>query len=169
MNRVKYYRQCFSSFLKTGGERRNSLRRGNLMRYLEKVFSVTSSVPLVKHCAKYTFYIPTWKLPKKSNTAVQSLSHGCLFATPWTAAHQAFPSSTISQSLLKLMSIESVMPSNYLIFCCPLLLLPSVFPSIIVFSNKPALHIRRISKVLELQLQHQSFQRTFRICFIIII
>ena len=65
-----------------------------------------------------------------------------LFATPWTAACQASPSITNSQSLLKLMSIESVMPSNHLIFFCPLLLLPSIFPSIRVFSNEPALCIK---------------------------
>ena len=59
--------------------------------------------------------------------------------TPWTAAHQASLSITISQSLLKLMSIESVMPSNYLILCCPLLLLPSIFSSIRVFSIESAL------------------------------
>src|SRR5574342_552508 len=63
-------------------------------------------------------------------------------ATPWTAAHQASLSSTVSQSLLKLMSIESVMPSNHLILCHLLLLLPSIFPSIRVFSNELALHIR---------------------------
>ena len=62
--------------------------------------------------------------------------------TPWTVALQAFLSFTISWSLLKLMSIESVMPSNRLILCHPLLLLPSIFPSIRVFSNKSALHIR---------------------------
>ena len=62
--------------------------------------------------------------------------------TPWTAAHQAFLSLTNSQSLLKLMSIESVMTSNHLILCCPLLLPPSLFPSIRVFSNESALHIR---------------------------
>ena len=62
-----------------------------------------------------------------------------LFATPWTAALQSF---TISQSLLKLMSIKSVMPSNHLILCHPLLLLPAIFPSIRVFSNESALHIR---------------------------
>ena len=62
--------------------------------------------------------------------------------TPWTAAHQASLSFTISQSLLKLMSIESVIPSNHLILCCPLLLLPSIFPSIRVFSNESALCIR---------------------------
>ena len=62
--------------------------------------------------------------------------------TPWTAACQASPSITNSQSLLKLMSIESVMPSNHLILCCSYLLLPSIFPSITVFSNESVLHIR---------------------------
>ena len=65
-----------------------------------------------------------------------------LFVTPWTAAHQASLSFTISQSLLRLMSIESVMPSNHLILCHPLLFLPSVFPSIRIFSNESVLHIR---------------------------
>ena len=65
-----------------------------------------------------------------------------LFVTPWTAAHQASLSITNSWSLLKLMSIESVMPSNYLIFYCPFLLLPSIFPSIRDFSNESGLHIR---------------------------
>ena len=65
-----------------------------------------------------------------------------LFETPWTAAHQASLSFTNSQSLLKLMSTESVMLSNHLILCCPLLLLPSIFPSISVFSNESVLHIR---------------------------
>ena len=73
---------------------------------------------------------------------VQSLSRVRLFATPWTAAHQVFLSFTVSQNLLKLMSIESVMPSNHLILCRPLLLLPSIFPSIRVLSNESALHIR---------------------------
>ena len=73
---------------------------------------------------------------------VQLLSRVWLFATPWTAAHQASLSFTISWSLLKLMSIELVMPSNHLILCCPLLLLPSIFPSIRVFSNELILSIR---------------------------
>ena len=73
---------------------------------------------------------------------VQALSHVWLFATPWTAARQASLSFTISWSLLKLMSIESVMPSNHLVLCCPLLLLPSVFPSIQVFNNELSLPIR---------------------------
>ena len=69
-------------------------------------------------------------------------SHVQLFSTPWSAAHQASLSFTISQSLLKLMSVELVMPSNHLIFCCPLLLPPSIFPSIRVFSSEVALCIR---------------------------
>ena len=73
---------------------------------------------------------------------VQSLSRVRLFATPWTEAHQASLSFTISQSLLKLMSMELVMPSNRLILCHPLLLLPSIFPSIRVFSKESVLHIR---------------------------
>ena len=73
---------------------------------------------------------------------VQSLSHVRLFVTPLTAAHHASLPFTISQSLLRLMSIESVMPSNHLVLCHPLLLLPEIFPSIRVFSNELALHIR---------------------------
>ena len=73
---------------------------------------------------------------------VQSLSGAQLFAIPQTAAHQASLSITISRSLLKLMPIESVMPSNHLILCRPLLLLPSVFPSSRVISFESALHIR---------------------------
>ena len=73
---------------------------------------------------------------------VPLLSRVWLFATPWTAARQASLSITISQSLLKLMSIKSVMPSNHLILCCPLFFLPSIFPSIRVFSSESALRIR---------------------------
>ena len=73
---------------------------------------------------------------------VQSLSRVQLFVTSWTAACQASLSITNSRSLLKLMSIESVMPSNHLILCHPLLLLPSIFPSIRVFSNESVLRIR---------------------------
>ena len=75
-------------------------------------------------------------------SSVQLLSHVRLFVTPWTATCQASPSITNSQSSLKLMSIELVMPSNHLILCCPLLLLPSIFPSIRVFFSKSVLHIR---------------------------
>ena len=80
--------------------------------------------------------------PKSFVVIVQLLSRVQLSLTPWSAAHQASLCSTISQSLLKLMSFESVMASNHLIFCRPLLLLPSIFPSIRVSSNESALHIR---------------------------
>ena len=72
---------------------------------------------------------------------VQSLSCVQLFSTPWTAAYQASLSFTISQSLLRFMSVESVMVCNYLILCCFLLVLPSIFPSIRVFSSESVLHI----------------------------
>ena len=75
-------------------------------------------------------------------SSIQLLSHVQLFATPWTAAHQASLSITNSQSLLKLMSIESVMPSNQFILFHPLLILPYIFPSIRVFSNESVLHSR---------------------------
>ena len=76
------------------------------------------------------------------NASVQSLSHVRLLATPWTAARQASLSITNSQSPLKLTSIELVMPSKHLILCHPLLVLPSIFPSIGIFSNESVLHIR---------------------------
>ena len=85
---------------------------------------------------------PSNPVLKVQFSSVQSLSHVRLFATPRTAACQASLSITNSWSLPKLMSIESVMPSNHLILCCPLLLLPTIFPSISVFSNESALHIR---------------------------
>ena len=75
-------------------------------------------------------------------SSVQSLSCVSLFVTLWTAVHQASLSITNSQSLLKLMSIASVMPSNHLILCCPLLLLPSIFPRIRVFPSESVLRIR---------------------------
>ena len=82
--------------------------------------------------------IQTMSLPQFSSVAC----HVRLFATPWSAAGQAFLSITNSQSLPKLMSIDSMMPSNRLILCRPLLLLPSIFPSIRVFPNESAIHIR---------------------------
>ena len=85
-----------------------------------------------------TFDLDAFFIPE----SVQSLRYVQFFATPWTPAHQASLSITNSQSLLKLMSIKLVMPSNHLIFCCPLLLLPSILPSIRVFSNESVLHIR---------------------------
>ena len=85
-----------------------------------------------------------WRLMTESSFAFafQSLSHVRLFATPWTTTCQPSLSFTISWGLLKLTSIESMMPSNHIILCCPLLLLPSVFPSIRVFSNESTLPIR---------------------------
>ena len=87
---------------------------------------------------------PSPKSPSPSSPvfAVQSLSRVRLPATPWTEACQTSLSFTISQSLLKFMSIESVTPSNHLILCRPLLLLPSIFPSIRVFSNESVLCVR---------------------------
>ena len=85
---------------------------------------------------------------------------GCVLLCLMDWAHQASLSFTISRSLLRLMSIESVMPSNHLILCCPLLLLPSVFPSMRVSSS------HQVAEVLELQLQHQFFQWIFRTDFL---
>ena len=100
-----------------------------------------------------------------SFSSVQLLSHVWLFETPCTAARQASRSITNSRSLPKLMSIESVMPSNHLILCRPSLLLPSIFPSIwVLFKWVSSSH--QVAKVLELQLQHQSFHWIFRTDFL---
>ena len=106
-------------------------------------------VSFVQHYISTSVY-PTVCSPPKTQfpsitihfSSVQSLSRVQLFATPWTAARQASLSITNSQSLPKLMSVESVMPSNHLILCRPLLLLPSIFPNIRVFSNESALCVR---------------------------
>ena len=92
-------------------------------------------------------------------SSVQLLSRVWLFATPWTAAYQASLSITNSWSLIKLLSIKPLIPSNH----CPLLLLPSIFPSISLFKWVSSLH--QVAKVLEFQLQHQSFQWIFRTDF----
>ena len=89
-------------------------------------------------------------------SSVQSLNHVQFFATPWTAACQDALSITNSWNLLKLMSTELVMPFNHLILCRPLLLSPSILPSIRVFLSVSSLH--QVAKVLEFQLQHHSFQ-----------
>ena len=94
-------------------------------------------------------------------SSVQLLSRVQLFAMPWTATRQAFLFITNSQSLLKLMSSESVMPSNHLILCHPLLLPPSIFPSIRVFSDETVLHIRW-PKYWSFSFNHQSFRWTLR-------
>ena len=99
-----------------------------------KCSPMSRSVTRLEKCGRIT--------GKHSGQSVQSLSHVPLSAIPWTAARQASLSITNSQSLFKLMSIESVMPSNHLILCHPLLRLPSIFPRIRVFSHESALHIR---------------------------
>ena len=83
-----------------------------------------------------------YTLKQLNSQSVQPLSHVQLFATPWTAAYQASLSLTNSWSLCKFMSIESVMPSNHLILCCPLLLLLSIFPSTKIFSSESAVKVR---------------------------
>ena len=102
---------------------------------LEREMCRKPKCPYTEEWVKKTWYI-------YQSVSAQSLSHLRLFATLWTAACQASLSITTSWSLLKLMSIELVMPSNHLILCHPFLLLPSIFPSIRVFSNESALCIR---------------------------
>ena len=92
-------------------------------------------------------------------TTVRLLSHVWIFVTPWTAALQTSLSFTMSWSMLKLMSIDLIMPSNHLFHCHPLFFLPSLFPSII--------SSHQVAKVLELQPQHQSLQWIFRIDFLL--
>ena len=109
---------------------------------------------------RFPFPLVHWVL---GGGVVQSLSHVQLFATPWTAACQASLSFSISWCLSRLMSIELMMPSNHLIFCCPLLL-PSIFPNTSLYQRVRSLY--QVIKLLELQLQHQSFQRVFRVDFL---
>ena len=104
-----------------------------------------------------------WRIKSLLWFIIQSLSHIWLFTTPWNAARQASLSFTISQSLVKLMSIELVMSSNHLILYRPLLLLPSIFPNIRSFPV--SLLFTSGGQSLELQLQHQSFQWIFRVDF----
>ena len=107
---------------------------GKLLRSEEKEWSIHIKKKKKK---QFNFYSSSVQF-----SSVQSLSCVRLFATPWIAAHQASLSITNSQSLLKLMPIESVMPSNHLILCHPLLLLPPIPPSIRVFSNESTLRMR---------------------------
>ena len=100
------------------------------------IISIAFSISSLSHSSKLSI----WECHQFSS--VQSLSHVRLFATPWIAACQTSLSITNSQSSPKLMCIESVMPSSHLIFCCPLLLLPPIHPSIRVFSNESTLHMR---------------------------
>ena len=128
----------------------------------DKYYCLYSRIYWLFFC--YAFH-PFIKVFKIYIIAVQSLSSVRLFAIPWTAACQASQSFMISQSLLKLMSIESVMPSNLLILCHSLLLLPSMFPrNQGLFQWVGSLH--HVAKVLGLRLQHQSFQWIFRTDFL---
>ena len=104
-------------------------------------FTPIPSIPVCSF-SHFNFSDSEKPLPLLSISSVQSLSRVWLFATPWTAPRQASLSISNSRSLLKLLSIESVMPSNHLILCCLLLLLPSIFPSIRAFSNESVLCIR---------------------------
>ena len=113
---------------------------------VEKKIAIYKVGPVLMDLFKKSLCIYYWKLLHGSRisclSSVQSLNCVRLFVTPWTAAHQASLSITNTRSLLKLMSLESVMPSNHLILCCPLLP-PSIFPSIRDFSSDSALHIRQ--------------------------
>ena len=105
--------------------------------------------------------VPRWLLKAQFRKisivmVVQTLSRVWLYAIPWTAAYQASMSFTISWNLLKLMSIESVMPSNHLILCRPLLLPPSIFPSIRIFSNGSSHQVAKVLEYLLLQ-NYQKF------------
>ena len=119
-------------------------RNSFLALFLFPAYSVqTLSACLLGSVHKLTLFCSShWLLQSHQFSAVQSLSHVWFFVTPWTTARQAFLSITNSQSLCKLMSIELVMPSNHLILCHLLLLLPPIPPSIRILSNESALHIR---------------------------
>ena len=109
---------------------------------LQGIFPTQGLNQVLLYCKQILYQLSYQGSPWGRFSSVQSLSHVRLFATPWTAARQASLSITTSQSLLKLMSIDLVMPSNHLILWHPLLLLPSIFPSIRVFSIESVLHIR---------------------------
>ena len=136
--------------------RRCYIFRNKLGNSKNKTKNIWNCTPL-----KILQWSPKAKRAECSLAHLQSLSRVRLFANPRTAARQASLSITNSQSLLKLTSIESVMPSNHLILYRPPLLLPSIFPSIRVFS-KWVSSLHQVAKVLEFQLQHQSFQWIFR-------
>ena len=121
------------------------------------------AIPTAVGAMNRIFFVRAERMAPPRVVVFQSLGHVQPFVIPWTAALQASPSFTISQSLLKLMPIEPVMPSNHLILCRPLLLLPSIFPSISLFQWVGSPH--QVAKVLELQLQHQFFQWIFRTDF----
>ena len=132
------------------------------IRVLGLLYSHASFMDLA--CWGVMYLISQQSPVSKPLEIVQSLSSVWLFATPWTVAHQASLSLTISWSLLKFMFIASVMPSSHLILWRPLLFLLSIIPSVRDFSNESSVH-SHITKILELQLQlqHRSFQWLFRV------
>ena len=131
---------------------------GGLSRHLESTYTPHPTLLTFQGSVRPAYLSKPSSAPYPFS--VQWLSHVRLFATPWTAAHQASLTITNSWSLLKLMSIELVMSSNHLILCRPLP--PSIFPSIRVFPNESSSN--QVAKVLELQ--HQSFQWIFRTNFL---
>ena len=146
----------------------DSLLPGHLLFHL--ICSISKTFSCILHCICWDLklqnfglvFFKNWKIPQiKTRSSVQSLSRVWLFATSWTAACQASLSSTNSESLLKLMSIKSVMPSNHLILCHPLLLLPPIPHRIRVFSNESTQHMRW-PKHWSFSFKHQSFQWTPR-------
>ena len=127
------------------------VRRAPSLHNIVSILCLLSNLLCAGHCAEdfrsfnpinYFCKVDTIIICSVQFSSVQSLSHVRLFETPWTAARQASLFITNSWSLLKLMSIKSVMPSNHLILCRPLLLFPSIFPSMSVFSNESLLCIR---------------------------
>jgi len=121
-------------------------RQGGMAIWNRKILRlmIVQHLELPGSCVESESHLPSWLSDESCHLIVvaQSLGHVWLFVTPWTAGCQASLSFTVSRSLLKLMSIESVMPSNHLILYRPLLLLPSIFPSIKVFFKESVLHIR---------------------------
>ena len=123
-------------------------------------------------CIAHRFFTVLATREAQGLSSVQSLSCVRLFATPWISARLASQSITNSWSPPKPMSIESVMPSNHLILCCPLLLLPSIFPNIRVFSNDPVLHVHWVGDAIQpshplslpssLALNHSQHQSLFQ-------
>ena len=129
---------------------------------LETHWKCRISVPIQTNRIGTCIFPPRY--PGYTFSSVYLLSHVRLFETPWTAARQVSPSITNSPSLLKTMSIESVMPSNHLILCCPLSSCLPSFPAWGLFKRVSSSH--QVAKVLKFQLQHQSFQWIFRTDFL---
>ena len=144
-------------------ERLSIVKLSFLSNLIYRCNAITIEIPAVI-CESWPTDSKVYTRKQKTQNVVQSLSLDWLSATPWTTAHQASLSFTVSKSFLKLMSIESVMLSSHLILCRLLLLVLSIFTSIRVFSQWISSSYQ-MARVLELQLQHQSFQWIFRVDF----